>query len=162
MHEDQDGPVVTTASANAEYLCGENSVAFERLLGTTVSRIAFIDNRGLEVEGSDPDGQARWKLTVFGSARFTFSHGSENSPWLVEANFDPGGTVRKNDQAMISATCGAVVASVRADEIGLAIASDDGRGIEVPLELNEDGIGLEILPDDAHPTPCRIELAGEL
>ena len=148
MHEDQGHAL--TAQPQGE---------FERLVGTRVSRVDFIDSAALVVEGHDAEGGACWRLIVHGSARFTFSHGSEDHPWLVEANFDPGGTVRKNDRAMISAVCGAVVASFRADGEGLFIGSDDGRGIEVPHELNDDGIILELLADGAEPR--RIVLTAE-
>lgn len=142
-----------------EALTGKSPVEFERLFGTLISHVDFIDSTALVVEGRSAGGEPAWRLLVHGSARFTFSHGSQDRPWLVEANFDPGGTVRKNDRAMISAVCGAVVASFHADEEGLFIGSDDGRAIQVPHELNEDGIILELLADEAEPR--RIVLTSE-
>ncbi|WP_126174629.1 hypothetical protein [Altericroceibacterium xinjiangense] len=158
----QGAPLVTQFSARVSDRPEKIAMELERLLGTVVSHVEFGDNQLLEVMGSDHDGQARWQLSIRGSARFTFSHNSEGSSWLVEANFDAGGMVRSSERAMILAICGARVESFRIEEEGLFIRSDDGRGIEVAFELNEDGIVFTILPDQAHPSTCRLVLPAEL
>jgi hypothetical protein len=134
----------------------------DRLLGTVVSGINFNDNRLLEVEGRDRNGPVRWRVTIRGSARFTFSHSSESGSWLVEANFDAGGTARSSEQAMILAMCGAVVEFFRIKGEALFIGSNDGRAIEVPYDLNEEGIVINILPDEVGRTSTRIVLATGL
>lgn len=162
MYQDQSGALVTQFSVDASNRPDRTDPKFERLLGTVVSGIEFGDGRLLEVTGSDRGGQARWRLSVRGSARFTFSHSSEDRSWFVEANFDAGGAVRSSERMMILAICGALVESFRIKEEGLFIRSDDGRGIEVPYELNEDGIVINILPDEVRSSPCRIVLPAEL
>jgi len=139
---------------------GSTGTEFERLVGTVISGINFNDNRLLEVEGRDRDGHLRWRVSVPGSARFTFSHSSPDRAWLVEANFDAGGLSRRSEQAMILAMCGAVVQSFRVEGGALFIRSDDARAIEVPAELNDDGIVIHILPDEAGGATTRIVVSA--
>jgi hypothetical protein len=142
---------------------GEAPVELERLLGTVVSGIDFGDDGALEVKGNSRDGQVLWRLRIGGSARFTFSYKSENSSWLVETNFDRGGAVRSSERSMMHAIRGALVASFRAEKEGLFIRSDDGRGIEMPYALNEDGIIIDILLHSDRPAfPRRILLPSDL
>jgi hypothetical protein len=141
---------------------GSAGMEFAQLLSTVVSAIHLNDNRLLEVEGRDRDGAARWRVSIRGSARFTFSHSSERGSWLVEANFDVGGKVRSSEQAMILAMRGAMIESFRVEGETLFIRSNDGRAIEVPCDLNEDGIVINILPDEVGRTPTQIVLGTSL
>lgn len=134
---------------------------FSRLRGTVISDVNLGDDGILELKGRDRDGAERWRLRIGGSARFTFSPALPQRSWQVEANFDAGGSLRSSDRTMISAVCGAVIEGFRAEEDGLLIHSDDGRAIEVPYALNEDGIAISILPEDDQPRPCLIVLPGE-
>jgi hypothetical protein len=131
---------------------------FERLIGTVISGIKIGDDRALEIMGSDRDGAAFWRLRVVGSARFTFSDNSASPRWLVEANFDAGGVIRRSEWEMMLALRGASVSSFTAGRDELIILSDDGRGLEVPYVLNDDGLTLEILPGNHNPIPGRIIL----
>lgn len=156
MHQDQGGapahsPTGTSGGPD------DAQMAFARVPGTVISGIDIGDGL-LEVTGSDRSGHARWRVGIRGSARFTFSHTSENRSWLVEANFDASGIVRGSERTMILALCGAVIDTFQIEKSGLFIRSDDGRGIEVPYALNEDGIVVDILPDRAQPGPCCILL----
>lgn len=112
-------------------------------LGSMISNIEFLDQK-LEIIGRDADEEERWRLRVTGSARFTFSNTGKNGTWLVEANFDAGGHVRSAERTVILATCGAAIDSFGVDQDGLTLTSDDGRTVEIPFALNEQGIGLEI------------------
>lgn len=133
-------------------------IDFSRLLGTIVSEVDISDDGILELKGRDRAGEERWRLSIAGSARFTFSHKYPGRSWFVEANFDAGGSLRSSDRAMMLAVCGAWIESFRAEEDRLLIHSDDGRAIEVPYALNEEGIVINILPHDDHGTPCQIAL----
>jgi len=162
MYENRGPALVAKFPVNASDWSGEDGMEFERLVGTVVSHIDFVDNRIVEIEGRDRDGQARWRLSILGSARFTFSRIAPDSAWLVECNFDRGGTIRSADKTMMMALCGAVVESFRAEEQGLFIASADGRAIEVPYELNDEGVVVTILPHEVDAAPERIVLTGDL
>lgn len=163
MHQDQGDALATLFGVDAHDGPDKAPVELERLLGTVVAGIDFDIVGALEVKGNDRDGQARWRLRIGGSARFTFSHKSQNDSWLVEANFDGSGPLRSSERSMMLAICGASVASFRAEKDGLFIQSNDGRGIEMPYALNEDGIIIEVLPNSDRPTfPRRIVLPGDL
>ena len=134
---------------------------FSRLLGTAVSDVRLSEDGSLEIRGRDSAGEDRWLLSVGGSARFTFSPTFSERSWLVEANFDAGGSLRSSDLAMMLAACDAVIATFRADKERLLIRSDDGRAIEVPYALNEESVVLTILPDEDYPSLCRIVLPND-
>ena len=147
-------------AADAE---GGAGFALEALQGTTVSGIAFDAQGHLKVSGSDRSGRRCWSLTVRGSARFTFAHASPRGGWLVEANYDAGGTVRSSDREMMLAACGACVDSARVDEIGLFIRSDDGRAIEIVHAVDgEEDLVLEIAPGEAGSESTLIALPSDL
>lgn len=158
MHQDQTDYLPAPPPAVVSGGSGEPSVEISRLLGTVVSNVTLSDDGILELKGRDSTGEERWRLSIAGSARFTFSPNISDKSWLVEANFDAGGSLRSSDRAMILAVCGAVIASVRAENEGLLILSDDGRAIEVPYALNEESVVINILPDKDHHSPCRIVL----
>lgn len=126
--------------------CGEqNADAIGRFFASSiVSRIDF-HHRMLEITGRK-DGGESWRLTVTGSARFTFSNDGKNGRWLIEANFDAGGHVRSAERNAILAACGASIDHFRLDDEGLFLNSDDGRAIEMPFALNEQGLAFEAFP----------------
>ncbi|MET1755665.1 hypothetical protein ABVV53_09365 [Novosphingobium sp. RD2P27] len=159
MEQDQ---VVIAAQLpdNTEGQPGPCARRFEDLQGTIVAEID-LEGAALEVTGKSADGQERWRLSIPGSARFIFSHKSEGRAWLVEANFDAGGSVRSSDRAMFLAMCGAHVQSVSADDEALRIESDDGRAIEVPYDLNDESIGFTILRDESDSAACRVVLQAD-
>lgn len=159
MH--RNAPVIPAPEviAYAGEMMGEPEVELVRLLGTVVSHVDFREDGSVKIKGRDTDGLERWSLTISGSARFTFAHKSGSKSWLVEANFDAGGAMRGSDRTMICAISGALVESFRVEEGGLHIRSDDGRGIEVPLALNEEGLVIEVLPDEVRPLGCRLVLS---
>ncbi|MEW9853715.1 hypothetical protein [Novosphingobium sp. M1R2S20] len=133
-------PLAVTASTRSDTLDEQ----FARLLGTRIHMIEFASSGLLEIKGRDTEGRPCWTLIVAGSARFTFANRASNGSWQVEANFDAGGTVRSSDRSMILAMCGMVVSSFLAGADHLVVESDDGRRIEVPYDLNEDGIVINI------------------
>ena len=165
MYRDQPeptGPLHAVAEGHDRPAPG-GTFALERLRGTIVSAVAFDARGHLRVSGGDPAGRLGWTLTVRGSARFTFAHVSERGTWLVEANYDAGGTVRSSDREMMLAACGAVVDSVRVDEIGLFIRSDDGRAIEIVHAVDgEEDLVLEIMAGEEGAGPTLIALPGDL
>jgi len=161
MYEDQSDDL-GGGCATITQTPADSGIVFERLRGTTVSSLNFNDYRLLEVEGQDHDGQTRWRVSVRGSARFTFSHSSRGRSWLVEANFDAGAPTRTSEQVMMLAMCGAVVETFRVEGGALFIGSDDGRTVEMPSALNEEGIVIDILPDEADGTSTRIVLGSGL
>ena len=162
MYTDQVDGLGATIATLASDGPGSTGKAFDRLVDTVISGFDFDDNQLLQVEGQDRSGSARWRVIIRGSARFTFSHSSEIGSWLVEANFDAGGVPRRSEQSMILAMCGAVVKSFGVKGEALFIGSDDGRAIEVPYDLNEEGVVINILPDEAGSSTTRIVLANGL
>jgi hypothetical protein len=110
---------------------------------TTISALALGDSGKIGVEGRGGDGRMVWQLQISGSARFTFTNPACPDAWLVEANFDGGGFIRRSEQAMMLAMCGAIVDRVGTEE-ALTLTSSDGRAIMIPYVLNPDGICLTI------------------
>lgn len=126
-----------------------NHSLLNRLKDTVVSNILFSDaddQSTVSILGSAADGRPAWQLTVAGSARFTFCNPAAPNAWLVEANFDSGGMIRRSERSMMLAMCGAVIHDVETDK-GLNLRSQDGRAIEIAYVLNAEGVALKLMSE---------------
>lgn len=129
------------------------SEALQKLVGSKVREVYFEESLGLLIKGvsSNDQDEVLWRLLILGSARFTFSNQTEQGSWLVEANFDAGGLIRRNERVMMQSLQGAILDEVDSHK-GLSLRSHDGRALEIPYVLNEEALILEIYDAVKGPT----------